>query len=114
MSTFPYDVPGIPPCFETRDLECLERLLADLRTYAAGQGPSSDDLEAAPLVDAWITVPDRTSIPIGGMVSSHPILPDRAAVTSRVFAMDHERRWIRTYSRLWRLGAPRPPSSRRS
>jgi hypothetical protein len=41
-----------------------------------------------------------------GEVSDHPLLGDRPAITSPLWAADPDGRWIRTTSRFYRLGEP--------
>jgi hypothetical protein len=46
-----------------------------------------------------------------GSVTDHPVLGNRTAMTSQVWAADPEGRWIRTLKRFYRLGAASPASA---
>ena len=104
--TTPFFVPGVPPGTELRDLETLETLVADLRAYADGRMPSASDLRVAPLISHWHPVRDRSSCRLAGEITGHPLVGPGPGISSRIYAVDREHRWIRSYSRLWRLGPP--------
>ena len=82
----------------------LEVLAADLRKLAAGQLPDPVALSGSPLLHGW----GATRKPVAcltGKVYGHPKLEDgRVAVTSEVFAIDRDQRWVRTISRFYELG----------
>lgn len=100
----PYFIPGARRGNELDDLATLEQLVADLASYARGDGPSEKDLARAPLMRDWVTVRDHAAFRFRGEVSGHPRIGPGPGVTSRLCAVDTEQRWVRTYSRLWRLG----------
>lgn len=88
-------------------IECaqmFERLAEDLRKLAAGHQP---DLGApgTPHLRHW-GVTRRPVTCLTGHVYGHPLLgDDRTCVTSEIFALDREQRWVRTMSRFYELGS---------
>ena len=97
--------PGHTP---TSFSERLRELNIDVERIKAGNAPSAEELDQAPLLDAWaFTI---TPVPcLIGTVFSHPLHADRRLVrTTQVMALDVESgRWARTWSRFYRLGIPR-------
>lgn len=80
----------------------LDRALISI--IAAEVGPSTGDLEHAPELDLWrpqITVIGE--LVLEGDVRGHPILGDKAIITSPVIALDPDERWARTVSGWYRL-----------
>ncbi len=79
----------------------------DLARILADGGPSAADLADAPILDRYVIIP-RMRPSLAGFVAGHPILGDRVARTSEVFAIQSDDRdrggWARTYSRFYRLG----------
>jgi hypothetical protein len=63
------------------------------------------ELEGAPLISNWRPVL-RPRPALHGWTRGHPLLGDREAVTSEVYAIDREAGWVRTLSRFYALGAP--------
>ncbi len=102
--SLPYFVPGIPDGESLPDLAALEALVADLRAYAEGRVPTEAELATAPLLSHWFPMPDTWSTRLAGRVVGHPRVRPGDGVTSRVYAVDRSYRWMRSYSRLWRLG----------
>lgn len=101
----PYIIPGAVSGRELDDLATLEKLVADLAIYARGDGPSAAELARAPMLTDWIAVRDTTNVRLLGQVTGHPRIGPGPGMSSQVYAVDRERRWARTYSRLWRLGS---------
>ncbi|NDW07474.1 DUF6634 family protein [Jiella pacifica] len=101
----PYHAPGISFGGEADDRRTLQSLIDDLRRYAEG-GPTSAELAAAPLISDAVFVVDPVAIRLAGIVTGHPRVGPGAAVTSRIYAIDRRSRWVRTYSRLWRVDGP--------
>ena len=84
--------------------DTLEELASDLRRLAKGEPPNVAVLSAAPLLHGWGTARKPVSC-LTGKVYGHPKLGDgRIALTSEIFAIDRERRWVRTLSRFYALG----------
>ena len=80
--------------------EALDRL-------AANDGPSAADLAHAPILDQCAKVA-RTAPALAGVVTGHPSIgARRSTITSEVFAFYTKGRWVRTWSRFYRLAAPR-------
>lgn len=71
--------------------------------------PTPEELAAAPLLEGWsmARVEGDVGLALVGSVTAHPRLGDRPAiVTSELQALDFDRRWARTRSRVYRLGRP--------
>lgn len=70
-------------------------------------GPSSAELDEAPILDHWAIVA-RMRPALAGACSGHPLLGDRPFVaTTEIYALDPDSGWARTYSCYYRLGRPR-------
>ena len=105
-------IEAIPGCPRTRHLlsheaDRLEQLARDIRSIAAGTGPLPSDLEAAPVLDAW-ELSWRPMTTMIGTLIGHPRLADGPAHTTEIWAIDPHRRWARTLSRYYALGAMKP------
>lgn len=61
------------------------------------------ELEDAPLLDDW-DFALRTVPILAGRAVGHPILGSRDVCTSEIFAVDVAFRWVRSFSRFYRLG----------
>lgn len=86
------------------EIEKLEALAHDLRRMLRGNGPSSGELDAAPLISSWLAV-DREVPALIGKVGNHPILHGpRTVQTSEVVVWDVHKGWVRTSSRYYKLG----------
>lgn len=86
-------------------IQRLERLLADLKAYRAGSGPTERDLNEAPLLEGWQFKP-YMSYCLGGYVYGHPLLGSAREIhTSLLFALNETQHWARTFSRYYRLGS---------
>jgi hypothetical protein len=83
----------------------LRSLAADLDRVCAGVSPVVADLAEAPLIVGWRTVLSPVGLRLVGHVTDHPILGDRAAMTSQLWAADSQGQWVRTLSRFYRLGS---------
>lgn len=74
-----------------------------------GKLPTQAELEKAPQMSSW-TWTDEVGAPrLFGWVEGHPKLGTGWCTTSVVLAMDKDRRWARTVSRLYRLAEPLSP-----
>ncbi|MEX6505878.1 DUF6634 family protein [Jiella sp. M17.18] len=96
-------MPGIVPGGEAADRRTLETLVHDLRRYAAEGGPTPAELAAAPLISEPLLVADPVAIRLAGVVTGHPRVGPGPAMTSQIYAVDPCSRWVRSYSRLWRV-----------
>jgi len=86
-------------------IEWIGVLEASCADYPA---PSAEELAAAPLLERWRFAFARgeRGPSLVGTVIGHPRLGDRpGVVTSMLLALDPDRRWARTHSRIYRLGA---------
>lgn len=86
----------------------LRDLADDLDRIWAGAAPSVDDLARAPLITDWHGTLSPLGLRLAGLVAGHPLLGDRAALTSQLWAADPGGQWIRTLSRFYRLGEASP------
>jgi hypothetical protein len=71
-----------------------------------GHLPTDAEMAAAPRLCAWVIQPFENGLvsKMLGIVENHPSVPDGVCVTSALLAIDPDRRWARTVSRLYRLG----------
>jgi hypothetical protein len=100
------DFPFLLPEHVGGDLPAKLRSLADdLDRVWVDVAPTAADLAAAPLIDGWRTALSPVGLRLVGYVTDHPLLGDRAAKTSQIWAADPAGQWIRTLSRFYRLGA---------
>jgi hypothetical protein len=99
------DFPFLLPEHVGGDLPARLRSLADdLDRVCAGTAPSVADRTKAPLIVNWRTVLSPDGLRLVGYVTDHPLLGDRPAMTSQLWAADSQGQWIRTLSRFYRLG----------
>jgi hypothetical protein len=82
----------------------LRGLAYDLERIRAGVAPTAEELARAPLIVDWGTALSPLGLQLIGSVTGHPLLGDRAALTSQVWAADPDGQWVRTISRFYRLG----------
>ena len=99
------DFPFLLPRHVGRELSARLRSLAnDLDRVHGATGPTTEDLASAPLIVDWCCVLSPLGLRLAGFVAGHPILGNRPALTSQVWAADAGGAWIRTLSRFYRLG----------
>lgn len=98
-----HDPWAMPAGYNERRLSRLTSILARLR---AGEGPSEQELAAAPLLEAWfLEQAGEAVVVLRGYVTGHPRLADGDFVrTSPVVWLDESRGAARTVSRWYRLG----------
>lgn len=85
-----------------RERGWLDRALISIT--AAEAGPSAGELEHAPELDIWrLQINFFGELVLEGNVRGHPILGERAIITSPVIALDPGKHWARTVSRWYRL-----------
>ena len=90
-----------------RERVWLDRAIISIA--AAEAGPSTEDMEHAPELDLWrLQVNFFGELVLECNVRRHPVLGDRAIITSPVIALDPHERWARTVSRWYRLGPHHP------
>lgn len=90
-----------------RERVWLDRAIISIATAEAG--PSTEDLERAPELDLWRQqINFLGELVLEGNVRRHPVLGDRAIITSPVIALDPDERWARTMSRWYHLGRHPP------
>jgi hypothetical protein len=82
----------------------LRRLADDLDRLRAGTAPTAAELANAPLIVDWRCVLTPVGLSLAGFVAGHPLLGNRTARTSQLWAADSGGRWVRTLSRYYRLG----------
>ncbi|CAN7420599.1 hypothetical protein LJR231_002712 [Phyllobacterium sp. LjRoot231] len=85
------------------EIETLENLLRDLKSLRSGSFPDKKALASAPLIDQW-SLGTRPVPCLYGVISGHPRFRRSEGVTSDVWVMSPNRRFIRTMSRYYRLG----------
>lgn len=86
-----------------RTLATLENLVRDLRAVRDGTGPTSAELQYAPLLDGYHLEP-YLSFCLSGQVTGHPSLGDTHIHTSQLWVINQQQGWARTFSRYYRLG----------
>lgn len=90
------------------------QLKRDFESYLSGVQPSPEQLACAPLLENWQAVimqfsnaSDSLCMVMSGSVVNHPLLDhDRSIHTSQLIWLDRNRKWARTWNRVYRLGEP--------
>ena len=83
----------------------LESLAVALDRLGNGEMPTTQELDAAPLLDPYTFGTLTLPCLIGGNVG-HPVLTGPIIRTTEIWAMAPELGWARTLNRLYRLGEP--------
>lgn len=91
----------------------LARLLKDIAVIQEGGGPTEEELAEAPVLTHW-RLTKRPQICLEGLGIGHPLLGTTPILTSGLYAININRGWARTYSRLYRLALPFPHEEGRS
>lgn len=82
----------------------LQLLVNDLKDLRDGKQPSQSTLDQSPLFDNWC----ETSRPVPcfeGAFLGHPLIQDgQYGITSQIYYVDPDYRYVRTLSRYYRLG----------
>jgi hypothetical protein len=103
--------PFLDPVTLTSGLVLRLRALADdCDLLSQRRSVSPFVLDAAPRLDDWVAMPTPMGVQLMGQVTGHPLLGDRAVVTSPLWIADPQGRWVRTLSRFYRLGPPADPA----
>jgi hypothetical protein len=89
----------------------LRSLAADLDGIRRGAGPCADVLVDAPLIVDWHPTLTPLGLRLTGFVAGHPLLGNRPAMTSQVWAVDPADKWARTLNRFYKLGIPADANS---
>jgi hypothetical protein len=77
------------------------------RKIKEGHLPTNEDLSDAPILADWALGDSSNDlVRLVGWVTGHPLLDDGWITTSVLLAIDPERKWARTVSRLYRLDKP--------
>jgi hypothetical protein len=94
--------------------EAEAQLRREFESYLKGQEPSLLELEGAPLLENWRTAmmqfkrrgdPLRMILVLVGSVAGHPQHADSRTIrTSQLIWLDRNRKWARTWNRVYRLG----------
>jgi hypothetical protein len=84
----------------------LRDLADDLERIHSSKAPTKEQLAQAPLLVDWTCVISPFGMRLMGFVAGHPLLGNRNAMTSQIWAADAAGTWIRTLSRFYRLGIP--------
>lgn len=95
------------PQLRARALEkirLLQRLTDDLTDIVAGTRPTAQDLSGAVVMRGFMIGQHQVPCLIG-MAEGHPRLGSKLITTSRLFCVDPNGRWARTFSRFYRLEA---------
>lgn len=86
------------------EIEHLQSLVADLQALASGALPTKTALQDSPVIHGYLAA-FRPVPCLFGFVDSHPVLGEgRQVTTSEIWLSAPELRWVRTYSRYYRLG----------
>lgn len=82
----------------------LRSLADDLEDIRNGDAPRAEVLAVAPLIVDWQATFTLHGLRLTGFVAGHPLLGNRLAMTSQLWAADPAGKWVRTLSRFYKLG----------
>lgn len=98
----------------TEDDDATAQLKREFDFYLTGKEPSPLELASAPLLENWHSIPLRfncergplrLALVLAGSVTGHPQLGNAKMIrTSQLIWLDRNRRWARTWNRIYRLG----------
>jgi hypothetical protein len=90
------------------------QLQREFESYLKGERPLPIELENAPLLQNWRAAvmhfthgadPVRMILVLVGSVAGHPQHADSRTIrTSPLIWLDRDRKWVRTWNRVYRLG----------
>ncbi|KFC66253.1 hypothetical protein FF80_02514 [Devosia sp. LC5] len=86
----------------------ITSLALDIAKLLAHGAPMPQDLDVAPLLENWNLGMTRRAPALTGIVSGHPKIEDGTLHSSELMIIDPSRRWARTLSRFYLLGAKAP------
>jgi hypothetical protein len=105
---------GIPN-MSMEEKNAMVQLKRDFESYLKGEEPSLLELDRAPVLENWRTVfvhvarggdPKDMLLVLVGSVAGHPERSDGTRIhTSQLIWLDRNRKWARTWNRVYRLGA---------
>ena len=90
---------GDDPSTTIENLRALADDLERMMMFVPGEA----ELEDAPVLEDW-SFSYLSHPTLDGTVTGHPLLGSREIVTSEVYALDTDFRWVRTANRFFRLG----------
>jgi hypothetical protein len=103
------------PNMSTEEKNTMVQLKRDFESYLKGEEPSLLELDRAPLLENWRAFfvraaygvdPKDILLVLVGSVAGHPQHPDGTRIhTSQLIWLDRNRKWARTWNRVYRLGA---------
>jgi len=82
----------------------LRALADDCDQFVRTGTISPSALQDAPFLNNWMAVTAQDGVRLVGYVKGHPLLGDRAVVTSSGWFADPNNTWARTLSRFYKLG----------
>jgi hypothetical protein len=98
----------------TDENDTTTQLKREFEFYLTGKEPSPLVLASAPLLENWHAivvrfelerVPLRLAMVLAGSVTGHPRLGNARMIrTSQLIWLDRNRKWARTWNRIYRLG----------
>jgi hypothetical protein len=98
----------------TDEIDTPAQLKRDFEFYMKGKEPPPLELACAPLLESWrVTVmqftreggPPLMVLVLVGTVTGHPQHSDARTIrTSQLIWLDRNRKWARTWNRIYRLG----------
>jgi hypothetical protein len=94
----------LPANIEVELPDRLRSLADDLEDIRDGNAPRAEVLAVAPLVVDWKVTLTLFGLRLTGFVAGHPLLGNRLAMTSQLWAADPAGKWVRTLSRFYKLG----------
>ena len=93
----------------------MVQLKRDFESYLKGEEPSLLELDRAPVLENWRAFfvhaargadPNDILLVLVGSVAGHPQHPDGTRIhTSQLIWLDRNRKWARTWNRVYRLRA---------
>jgi hypothetical protein len=93
--------------------EAQAALRRAFQSYMNGETPPQAEMEQAPLLENWRVLivqvkrdMEEFMLPVlAGSVTGHPQVGDSLTIrTSQLVWLDRDRRWARTWNRIYRLG----------
>lgn len=91
--------------FIRQNITLMKALIHDMEALLAGNGPTQETLEQAPVIGNW--EPAKRDIPcLYGTILNHPLLGEivPSGLTSQLWLLNLDQGWARTLSRFYRLG----------
>jgi hypothetical protein len=99
----------------TEEKNAMVQLKRDFGSYLKGEEPSPLELDRAPVLENWRAIfvhaargvdPKDILLVLVGSVAGHPQHADGTRIhTSQLIWLDRNRKWARSWNRVYRLGA---------